>query len=272
VTLGFPATDEPPAVQLDAPQATLPFNRARMYGLSRAELWIALELVLEQHRFRFAARDEPDGLVITRPRILPDKRLAGLGRPSDFNPRQVELHLYVPAVEPARLYAGSILRGETPSLERRTYFNIGYVEHWLFEQLEKHLGMRGHPIPRAPEARVALSRRLRPDSVPAHCAPDPGVSMAVEPPPSLLMRSKITPIYPDGALRARRSGSVIIRVMLQDDGTLWEPTVLRNTTDDRELETSAVHTISFWRFKPLSLLGCPVSTFTTVMVSYETGR
>jgi TonB family protein len=75
------------------------------------------------------------------------------------------------------------------------------------------------------------------------------------------------PDYPDRARKAKRVGTVILRVGISSDGAVQEACVLRSASPD--LDKSAVKAAKKWRFEPALKDGVAVPVSMSVEMSFK---
>lgn len=76
------------------------------------------------------------------------------------------------------------------------------------------------------------------------------------------------PEYPESARRAREQGLVVIQTVIDTDGQIYAPRVLR-TTVGPELSARSVASLCRWRFEPASLDGEPVPVYYNLTVNFR---
>jgi TonB family protein len=84
-------------------------------------------------------------------------------------------------------------------------------------------------------------------------------------PPVLV--SKVDASYPAEARRQRIQGVVIIEAVIDRDGRVDSPRVLRSV--DPLLDAAALEAVRFWRYQPATRDGKPVRVFLTVTTSFN---
>jgi TonB family protein len=82
-------------------------------------------------------------------------------------------------------------------------------------------------------------------------------------PPSVV--SQVDPVYPDKARNARVQGVVILRCIVEADGTVSAAEVVKGLPFG--LGESAVEAVKKWRFRPASRNGQPLAVYHNVSVS-----
>jgi protein TonB len=111
-----------------------------------------------------------------------------------------------------------------------------------------------------PEATAAPAPSIVP--APAREAyPTPEVDVA----PKILRVVK--PIYPPLALRAKMGGTVLLRVLVAENGTPADVQVIQGASGG--LTESAVAAVRKWRFTPGQRNGAPVRAWTTIPIPFE---
>jgi TonB family protein len=78
----------------------------------------------------------------------------------------------------------------------------------------------------------------------------------------------IRPSYPEPARRTTRSGTIMVRALIDSDGSLVEPFVLRSLHPD--LDAAALEALRNARFKPATVEGKPVSAMITLGCEFHT--
>jgi protein TonB len=88
------------------------------------------------------------------------------------------------------------------------------------------------------------------------------VGGAVRPPKKLV---DVKPVYPEDARTAKIEGVVILGIVIGEDGSVLDTTVLRSIP---ALDQAAVDAVSQWVFEPTLLNGEPVEIEMTVTVNF----
>jgi TonB family protein len=78
--------------------------------------------------------------------------------------------------------------------------------------------------------------------------------------------SKVQPILPEAARRARIEGTVMIQAHVLEDGTVGETRILKSI---QALDGAAIAAVRQWRFKPATSEGKPVSVWVAVPVNFS---
>ncbi len=115
-----------------------------------------------------------------------------------------------------------------------------------------------------PPMRVQIGEPVPPDSPPGPRRP--GIGNVTH--PSLIPESKVAPIYPELARRARLSGQVIVQAVILEDGTVGEIKVLQCDQPGVGFEEAAIEAITQWRYEPARLYGKPVNVYFIVNVEF----
>jgi protein TonB len=87
--------------------------------------------------------------------------------------------------------------------------------------------------------------------------------------PVLIESSKLTPLYPELARKAKLTGSVILEAVVLKDGTVSNIKVLRTPRPGMGFEEAAIHAVKQWRFRPAMQNDQPVDAYFTVVVEFE---
>jgi protein TonB len=78
--------------------------------------------------------------------------------------------------------------------------------------------------------------------------------------------TRVSPVYPALAVRARVSGVVILQVNVDEEGNVYEITVLKGHP---LLEEAAISAVRQWKYSPTLLNGEPVPVIATVTVIFN---
>ncbi len=79
----------------------------------------------------------------------------------------------------------------------------------------------------------------------------------------------VAPVYPQVAIAAKISGTVIIEATIGTDGSVRDAKVLRSIP---LLDDAALSAVRQWKYSPTTLNGVPVAVVMTVSVRFELGR
>jgi TonB family protein len=77
--------------------------------------------------------------------------------------------------------------------------------------------------------------------------------------------TKVAPVYPDEARKARLSGQVVIQALVGTDGAVHDTRVVKSVPG---LDDAAVACVRQWRFKPALSRGDPVAVWVAVPVKF----
>ena len=61
----------------------------------------------------------------------------------------------------------------------------------------------------------------------------------------------------------------MVSAIVRPDGWLSDLQLQLATSDEDEFKISAAQTVSFWRYTPMEVEGCPVPTMVVVNVRYQ---
>lgn len=100
------------------------------------------------------------------------------------------------------------------------------------------------------------------EEIPKRLVVSQGVSLG-------MLQSKIEPVYPMIAKRARVQGTVTLRAIISTQGTIESLQVIDGHA---MLVSAAVDAVKQWRYKPYMLSGQPVEVETTVFVNFHLDR
>jgi len=81
--------------------------------------------------------------------------------------------------------------------------------------------------------------------------------------------NQVRPVYPPDAKAAGQQGTVRLRVVVAENGTLKE---IRDVTGPFPLIESTVEAIRQWTWKPTELDGVPVAVITDIDVNYALSK
>ena len=80
--------------------------------------------------------------------------------------------------------------------------------------------------------------------------------------------ARVDPVFPISAKNEHLWGDVLLDVMLKEDGTVKQTSVI---SGNPLLVEAAISAVSKWRYRPLHVNGKPVLTF-VVLVSFGEGK
>jgi len=130
------------------------------------------------------------------------------------------------------------------------------------------------PAEAAPPVRAPAAVPTPESSVPAAPSPArpvPASERQVYPTPEVDVAPQILqvvkPIYPPLAMRARIGGTVLLRVLVGENGAPTDVQVVRGASGG--LTESAVAAVRKWRFTPGQRNGVPVRAWTTIPIPFE---
>jgi protein TonB len=91
-------------------------------------------------------------------------------------------------------------------------------------------------------------------------------------PPRLIESTRILPAYPGIARRAGLQGSVILRIVVRQDGTVGAIEVLRSPDPRLGFDLAAVEAVKQWRYEPARLGILTVAVQMSVIVEFVISR
>ena len=91
-------------------------------------------------------------------------------------------------------------------------------------------------------------------------------------PPRIIPSSRALPQYPPAARRAGLLGTVILMVVIEEDGQVGEIQVLRSPDQRWGFDLSAIDAVKQWRYEPALMNGRAVAAYITVMVEFTLSR
>jgi protein TonB len=81
-----------------------------------------------------------------------------------------------------------------------------------------------------------------------------------------LLLHKVDPVYPEDAREAKVSGSVVMLVIIDDEGKIAK---LSAVAGPAQLRDAALNAVNQWRYKPYLLNGKPVFVKSQITVSFN---
>jgi protein TonB len=77
------------------------------------------------------------------------------------------------------------------------------------------------------------------------------------------------PAYPPLARQQRVGGVVILRALIDDNGSVEQVQVLRGIKPDLGLDAAASSSVRNWRFRPATKDGVPVKIWKTITIPFQ---
>lgn len=237
----------------------------RQFTVSRAVAWEQIYGLVRELKLGVETEDEHNGLLITdwvklnasegRPDLPSGKRKEG------FTRGQFKLNVFVsPMHEPAVVQINAIVRLENYFGERSVALGDGMTEQWFFHCLEQRLGEEGRLYTRS----SAACQPVAPATTTSE--PTKGNETAGITAPELLY--KATPIYPFADRTEKNGGPVILRVIVDELGTVNTIKVLKEPSG-HQMTAAAAQAVRLWRYRPGLRRGCPILTFVIVTVNFK---
>jgi TonB family protein len=226
----------------------MPTHTARMYAVTPAAAWAAVDHVAKDLRLATARRDKDAGLFIGR--------LAG----------DVEVHFFVPPdVTPARVYIGS-----WQDRENRREFNARELNTRFYDALDRHLAKAGEPIPQTPWRRAIRAMQLLPADAPGtECLRLLAAGGSV--PPGAAKEATPRLVHEVHASYPRQSDATASLQMVRVTGAVGEdgyfvPLRLEGKSAETTpaFANAAIGAASLWRFRSGVFNGCPVPAQATI--------
>jgi TonB family protein len=78
----------------------------------------------------------------------------------------------------------------------------------------------------------------------------------------------VPPLYPTGAMTAKREGRVILEAMIDINGSVVDVNVLRSAP---EFDEAAANAVAQWKYRPAMRNGVPIPTIMSVVVTFAIG-
>jgi protein TonB len=88
-------------------------------------------------------------------------------------------------------------------------------------------------------------------------------------PPELILDSKVKPHFPELARVARFSGRVMLRAVVDENGTVGEIEVVDCDRPGFGFEDAAIEAVLHWQYEPATLRGRPVPVYLVVLVEFK---
>lgn len=249
------------------PDALVDETRARMYPMPSAEVWRVVPQALKAINLAF-------------PRTIASAQFAIAWQLQPMNlpqERRSELRVFVsPYAEPARVYAGSIMREPSPDDSRilSVRYNTGELESAFFAALEKILGHPGERVPLDAGRRAATAHRLLgaaadsdpclkrlEEDEPFGMNPDGGV-MA----PQKIPETEAVPVAPGRRPRDKAAGQPRIDATITEDGALVGARLVQMSSRDDAFASAVLGAASLWHYQPVKIDGCYVPVRLTLAV------
>ncbi|HQP89307.1 MAG TPA: TonB family protein, partial [Thermoanaerobaculia bacterium] len=121
-------------------------------------------------------------------------------------------------------------------------------------------------IPVAPSSEAAALSKTEPASVPSE--PDEPLTVGgdVKEPVEI---SRVPPVYPEAARKARLQGIVTVRGVITREGTVQSAQVLFGVAP--LLDNAALRAFEQWKYQPATLNGKPVPVYVTATILFRLG-
>jgi TonB family protein len=88
--------------------------------------------------------------------------------------------------------------------------------------------------------------------------------------PTLIIESKVEPVYPESLIEAGIKGQVILQAVIDETGTVGHLTVLKTVPQDQtDMIDSAIDAVQQWRYEPATRNGKPVAVYFTIFIEYN---
>jgi TonB family protein len=254
-------------------------NQGRMYSVSASVAWKKLLEWLARTGIKTKKVDAAHQLVFTK---LVNVRGGPLAFPATIGdgcvPRRFQIQVFVsPYAEPARVYVASLIEADRrigPGTEEWIAYNSPVPSTWLLEEFSKYLGDPGRAMPVTTTARAALADQLRTDASAPMCTPSRAAGRVKSP----VRFFELPPVYPARLHAAGRSGQVRYEFFIEEDGSAVfsrfldspeiPPALAAATPEDQPFLDAARAILTFWRFEPTRVDGCPVVTVANADVNF----
>lgn len=90
--------------------------------------------------------------------------------------------------------------------------------------------------------------------------------------PELIPSSRVQPLYPEKARKAKIQGIVVLQAVIHKDGSVGDIQVLQSPGSNFGFDESAIAAVRQWRYKPALQNGEPVVVYFTVTVPFSEGH
>lgn len=87
---------------------------------------------------------------------------------------------------------------------------------------------------------------------------------SIKPP---VLQHRVEPVYPERARKARSQGIVVLKAIINADGSVG--TIAVQQSLNRLLDAEAIRAVSEWTYQPATKNGVPVSVYLTVTVNFK---
>ncbi len=87
--------------------------------------------------------------------------------------------------------------------------------------------------------------------------------------PRLIPGTRVRPVYPDAARGERRQGKVFLRAIIDEEGRVRAPVILKVGPGDEDLAAAAIDAVLQWRYEPATLDGVPVPVYMVVTANFS---
>ena len=119
---------------------------------------------------------------------------------------------------------------------------------------------------------------LAPPTEPTYVIDDPDPAPPIRPfelttaeivPPELVLESKVEPHFPELARVARFSGRVILRAVIDENGSVGEIEVVDCNRPGFGFDDAAIEAVQQWEYRPATLRGRAVPVYLVVLVEFK---
>jgi TonB family protein len=88
--------------------------------------------------------------------------------------------------------------------------------------------------------------------------------------PQIILTSQVIPTYPPAALAARFTGTVVVRLTIQSDGSVGDATVVECDHPNLGFENATLAAVRRWKFEPAALDGQPIPYVMNFRLNFRT--
>ncbi|MCU0225318.1 MAG: energy transducer TonB [Acidobacteria bacterium] len=125
------------------------------------------------------------------------------------------------------------------------------------------------PSPLAGEWLVLAVTALAPSEAERRIAADTPIELVVGEIEAPTLLEKVEPAYPPAARKEGRQGKVIIQAVIDAEGHVRAPTLLKVPEGCEDLAAAVVDSVSRWKYAPATRHGVPVTVYFTVVVNFK---
>lgn len=248
-----------------------------VFPVTPLEAWTAIQEIARGLKLDSAAIDKRQHVLVTRPVRYRDDvypRTETLGLAAKATVQDIQWHLAAPpGFTKARVAVATITTVRRSDGEILTNYSDAVLRYWFVSKLGERLGHTGEPLAAGPTRRSIQSPPEPPGPGSPACptTPRPPVSPAEMKQQGFKFAKpvfQLAPVYPRRLIKASTQGTVQVRGVVTEHGTLSLAQVDSSNAPE-EFKTATVAAASLWRFQPATLDGCSVMTEVTLGMTFS---